>query len=333
MKAVQIKQYGGPEELYIGERPDPVAGEGELLIQVKAAGLNRADLMQREGKYPAVPGESDILGLEMAGVVIGVGSGVTGWREGERVCALLPGGGYAERVTVPAGMAMRLPANLSYAEGAAIPEAFLTAYLNLVKLGGMTEGDYVLIHAGASGVGSAAIQLAREFGAHVLVTAGSSEKLEFCRELGAEYGWNYREGSFLPWLREATGGHGSDIVLDLVGAPYFTDHLAGAAVGGRIVLVGMTGGSEVPMESFDLNPLLMKRISIIGSTLRSRSREDKIRLTQQFWQQAGHGFADGALQPVVDRIFPWSRVREAHQWMEANRNKGKVILDITADAE
>ncbi|MVP00196.1 NAD(P)H-quinone oxidoreductase [Paenibacillus lutrae] len=333
MKAVHIKQFGGTEELYIGESPEPVAGDGELLIQIKAAGLNRADILQRAGKYPAVPGESDILGLEIAGVVIGVGSGVTGWREGERICALLPGGGYAERAAIPAGMAMRLPAGLSYAEGAAIPEAFLTAYLNLVQLGSIQEKDYVLIHAGASGVGTAAIQLAREYGARVLVTAGSEEKLLYCQELGADSGWNYRQGSFVPWLMETTHGHGSDLVLDLVGASYFADHLASAAVGGRIILVGMTGGSKVPMDTFDLNPLLMKRISIIGSTLRSRSREDKIRLTQQFWRSMGPKFADGSIYPVIDRIFPWSHVRDAHEMMEANANKGKIILDITADAE
>jgi tumor protein p53-inducible protein 3 len=233
MKAVLMKAYGDAEQLYIGDHPDPEYGEHDLLVQVKATALNRADLLQRRGQYPPPKGASEILGLEMAGIVIAVGSKTEGWKEGDRVCALLPGGGYAELVSIPAKMAMRLPDELSFEQGAAIPEVFLTAYLNLVWLGELQAGNTVLVHAGASGVGTAAVQLIKEMSAESVVTAGSSMKLQRCMDLGAKAGWNYHEGSFVPWVEEYTGGSGVNIILDFVGAPYFTDNIKSLSIDGR----------------------------------------------------------------------------------------------------
>lgn len=328
MKAICFDQAGGPEVLYVGEVQEPELKEGELLIEVKAAALNRADLAQRRGLYPPVPGESEILGLEIAGKVTRTGTGVKGWSPGDRVCALLPGGGYAERVAIPAGMAMRLPEKMTFQEAAALPEAFLTAYLNLVWLGGMKAGHNVFVPAGASGVGTAAIQIIRASGANAYVSAGSAEKLALCSELGALAGWNYREGgSFADWLRRETGGRGVDLVLDLVGAPNMAGYVEALAEDGAILLVGLVGGSKV--KELDLNPLLMKRLKIMGSTLRKRTKDEKIALTKQFWTWAYPLFTENRMKPVIDSTFPWKKAAEAHAYMESNQNKGKIVLDFS----
>jgi len=326
MKAILMQQYGGPGVLQLGEAPDPVMGDGDLLISVRAAALNRADLLQRRGHYPPLPGAPDILGLEAAGEVAAVGSAVTGWRPGDRVCALLPGGGYAERAVVPAGMAIPLPEGFSFEQGAAVPEAFLTAYLNLFWLGQLAPGGRVLVHAGASGVGTAAIQLIREAGAAAYATAGTAAKLERCLELGAVSAWNYREGSFAGWVAEATQGRGVDIVLDFVGAPYFEDNLKSLAVGGRLIVIGTMGGDLV--NGFRLGQLLGKRLQIIGTTLRSRSVEEKIRLSREFAEFALPRFRDGRLTPVIDTVFSWEDAVKAHEYMESNANIGKIVLRI-----
>lgn len=326
MKAVLMKEFGGPEVLYIGEAPAPVAGPGEVSVRVKATALNRADLLQRRGMYPPPKGASEILGLEMAGEVIEVGPNVHGLKPGDRICALLPGGGYAEQVVIPAGMAMLLPDHLTYEQGAAIPEVFLTAFLNLFELGGLSEGKTVLVHAGASGVGTAAIQLIREVGGTSLVTAGSQGKIDTCLNLGAKAGWNYKEGPFQDWVLEQTQGQGVDIILDFIGAPYFDQNLAALAMDGRLIIVGTMGGIEVP--NLNLGTLLRRRLQVIGTALRSRSGQRKIELTRHFTEFAMPRFADDRLKPVVDSVFSWSEVAKAHEYMEQNKNTGKIVLRI-----
>lgn len=318
--------FGGPEVLLLGKAPDPVIGENELLVRVRATALNRADLLQRMGGYPAPKGTSDILGLEMAGEVVHAGPGVPGWKRGDRVCALLPGGGYAELAAVPAGMAMRIPDDMTFEQAAAIPEVFLTAYLNLFRLAGLRSGDKVLVHAGASGVGTAAIQLIREAGAVSMVTAGSSEKLNQCIQLGATAGWNYKHGPFASWVHERTDGRGVDIILDFIGAPYFEQNITSLAVDGRLVVIGTMGGAEV--SSVNLGELLRRRLQVIGTALRSRSRSYKVQLTQDFADFALPRFADGRLKPVIDSVFDWSDVAEAHAYMASNANIGKIVLRI-----
>jgi tumor protein p53-inducible protein 3 len=327
MKAVLMSGLGGIEFLHIGEHPDPGMKEDELLVRVKATALNRADLLQRRGKHPPPKGVPDILGLEMAGEVAAVGESCEGWAPGDRVCALLPGGGYAELAAIPAGVAMRIPENLTFEEGAAIPEVFLTAYQNLFNVARLAPGEMVLFHAGGSGVGTAAVQLIREAGAFSLVTAGSKEKIDLCLALGARAGWNYKEGAFAPWVAEWTEGRGVDIILDFVGASYFEQNLQSMASDGRMVVIGTLGGAVV--EKFSLRVLMAKRLQITGAGLRSMDTERKIRLTRQFAGFALPRFADGRLVPVVDTIFDWREVGKAHERMETNANVGKIVLRVT----
>lgn len=326
MKAIVLQEFGGPEVLALEERPTPDAGEGELLVRVRATALNRADVLQRMGKYPPPPGVTDIPGLEMAGEIEAVGPGVIGFREGDRVCALLPGGGYAEYAVIPAGMAMPIPDSLTFEEAAAIPEAFLTAYLNLWQLGGLREGHRVLVHAAGSGVGTAALQLIREAGAVSYATAGSQKKLLTACKLGAAAAWNYHSGSFRDWLLEKTNGEGVDIVLDFVGAPYFEDHLASLAVEGKLIVIGTLGGAVT--GSFHLGKLLARRLHVIGTTLRSRPVEEKIRLTEQFVEFAMLRFEDGRLRSIVDSVYSLDEAAEAHRRMEANENIGKIVMRV-----
>jgi putative PIG3 family NAD(P)H quinone oxidoreductase len=325
MKVIQFDQPGEPEELYLGEQPDPQPGPGELLVRVAATALNRADLLQRRGRYPVPPGASEILGLEMAGTVMDTGAGVSDFSIGDNVCALLDGGGYAQYVTIPAPMALRLPDNLSFTKAAAIPEVFLTAFQALHWLADLQPGETVLLHAGASGVGTAAIQLAKLIGARVFVTA-SGPKHETCTQLGADRAFDYRSPGWAEQIRQATDGEGVAVIVDFVGAPYWATNIDLLARDGRLVLLGFLGGTQV--EQFDLAPLLMKRLRITGSTLRSRSREYKIRLTQDFHDRYWTAFAEGRLYPVVDSIYDWEEVAAAHRYMEANANQGKIVLTI-----
>lgn len=325
MRAIVIEQPGGPEVLRMGEVTDPVPGPGELLVRVHATALNRLDLLQREGRYPVPPGAPETLGVEMAGEVVGWGDGVAGWSRGDRVCALLLGGGYAELTTVPAGMSMPIPANLSYEQAAAIPEVFLTAYLNLIMLGGLGAGEYALIHAGASGVGTAAIQVAREVGAHPIVTVGSEEKARRCSDLGAVAALNYHDGPFEPGVLEATGGRGVAVVLDMVGAPYWEQNLNCLATAGRLVLVGMLGGG---MLEVNLGAIQRKRLRVIGSMLRPLPPAEKIALTEQFKAFALERLAEGRLAPVIDRVYDLTEAPDAHRHMQANANIGKIVLRV-----
>lgn len=326
MKAIEVTAPGGPDMLRITERPMHAVREGELLIRVKATALNRADLLQRIGKYPPPPGATDILGLEMAGEVADIGEGVDGWETGDRVCALLTGGGYAQYVAIPAGMAMKIPDNFGWEQAAAIPEAFLTAYLNLVWLGGAGPGMRVLVHAAGSGVGTAAIQLIREMGAEAFATAGTQEKLNKALELGAAAVWNYKQGSFLPWLQEQTQGKGVHIVFDFVGAPYFADHISALTTDGKLIIIGTLGGAVT--DGVHLGRILAKRLHIIGTALRNRSVEDKIKLTRSFEAFAAPRFADGRLKPLIDRLFEFDEIASAHRYMESNANIGKIIVRV-----
>lgn len=325
MKAIVIDQPGGPEVLRHGDFPDPQPQEGELLVRVHATALNRADLLQRQGKYPPPPGASPILGLELAGEVV---QPAGAWKQGDRIMALVSGGGYAQYAAVPAAMAMPLPSHFSFEQGAAIPEVFLTAYLNLFDLGRLHAGDSVLIHAGASGVGTAAIQLARAADARVFVTASSDEKLQRCSELGAEAIINYNEQSFRKRALELTGGRGVDVILDFVGAPYWDDNLAALAVGGRLMLVGFQGGS---IGHVDLAPILSKTLTISGTGLRRTPLPQKIALTRAFVEFALPRFERGELVPVIDRVYPLEQAAEAHRYMHTNANVGKIVLTVTQD--
>jgi len=328
MRGIVIERPGGPDVLRMGKLPDPVAGPGELLVRVHATALNRLDLLQREGRYPVPPGASETLGVEMAGEVVGLGDGVAGWKAGDRVCALLLGGGYAELVAVPAGMAIPMPDNLSYEEAAAIPEVFLTAYLNLFTLGGLRAGDYTLVHAGASGVGTAAIQLAREAGARAIVTVGSVEKVARCRALGAAAALNYHDGPFEPGVKEATGGRGVDVILDMVGAPYWEQNLNCLVLGGRLILISALGGDKLEVA---LGAIQRKRARVIGSMLRPLPLDEKIALTKSLTDFALDRFADGRLVSVIDRVYPLDQAPEAHRRMESNANIGKIVLRVTED--
>ncbi|MGB9753420.1 MAG: NADPH:quinone oxidoreductase [Roseiflexus castenholzii] len=326
MKAILFDTPGAPDVLQYGDAPDPTPGPDELLVRVRATAVNRADLLQRRGVYAPPPGASPILGLELAGEVV---TPTGQWRAGDRVMAVVTGGGYAELAVVPAGMAMRIPENLSFEEAAAIPEAFLTAFLNMFTLSALQAGETVLIHAGASGVGTAAIQLARVAGARVFATAGSAEKLALCRELGAELVINYREESFAMRVLEATGGRGVDLILDFVGAPYWQQNTAALALDGRLQLIGFLGGST---GQIDLGPIMTKRLRVTGATLRRTPLSQKIALTADFVAFAHDRLARGELRPIIDTIYPLRNAAEAHRVMEANRNAGKLVLRVDTGA-
>ena len=327
MRAVLIDAPGGADGLYLGEHPKPSPADDELLVRVRATALNRADLLQREGKYPPPEGASPILGLEMAGVVEEVGGGRPGVGDGR--ARLRPPARrrlrYAEYAAIPHPLAMPVPEGLSFEEAAAIPEVFLTAFQALCWIGRVEAGEHVLIHAGASGVGTAAIQLAKAAGAYVMVTA-SGGKLDRCRALGADVAIDYQSEDFAARVREATGGHGADVVLDFIGAPYFEGNLEALALDGRLVLLATLGGSKA--DTFDLRALFKKRASLHATTLRARPLDYKIRLTQAFAKDVLPRFADGTLRPVIDRIYDWADVRAAHERMEANANVGKIVLRV-----
>jgi len=324
MRAIVVKAEGGPEQLVVQEYPTPEPGADEILIRVVATALNRADILQRRGKYPPPPGASPLLGLEVAGTVWDKGCNVTEWEKGQKVYALLTGGGYAEYVVVHRRLAMPLPDRLSMMEASAVPEAFITSYQALFWLGQLEAGSNVLIHAGASGVGTAAIQIARDSGAVVHATAGSPEKLNFCLRLGVSTAINYKEADFADRVLQATDGKGADIIVDFIGAPYWAQNIRALALDGRIVVLATMGGSSVP--DFDIRQLFQKRGSLMTSTLRTRSLEYRAYLSGEFRQYADARFNDGRLRPAVDRVFDWCDVVEAHRYMEENRNVGKIVL-------
>ncbi len=326
MRAVAPFSPGSDSVPHLVELPDPVAGPGEVLVRVAAAGLNRADLVQMRGLYPPPPGESPVPGLEGSGVIEALGEGVQGFAPGQRVMALLAGGGQAERVAVPAGQMMPLPDGLSLVEGGSIPEVGLTAWTNLVAEGGLQAGETVLITGAASGVGTFAVQLARELGARVLVAGRSPERLAALKELGAQA--CLQLAADLPArLREANGGRGADLVLDLVGGPWLPGHLAALETRGRLVLVGLMAGVRAEL---DLGVVLSRRLKIVGSLLRPRSRAEKAALVGAFSGFALPRLTDGRLKPVIARVVPFERVAEAYAALEGGGALGKVVLEVSA---
>jgi putative PIG3 family NAD(P)H quinone oxidoreductase len=323
MRAVVFDAPGDESVLHVGEVDAPALGPNDLRIRVAAAGVNRADLLQRRGMYPPPPGASPLLGLECAGEVIEVGVRVTGWKRGDRAMALLAGGGYAEQVVVDAGSAMPVPQALSDTEAAGLPEVYLTVFLNVFQLGSLGEGGTLLVHGGGSGIGTAAIQLAKLAGAKVIVTAGSDEKCARCQALGADLAVNYRTENFTDAVRGATGGAGVDVVLDSIGASYLEGNLASLASGGRLVLIGLMGGAKAELN---LALLLARRLSLIGSTLRTRSLEEKARLVAAFRARFGAELEAGRIRPVVDRQLSFSQAGDAHRLLQASEHFGKVVL-------
>ena len=326
MQALIVENPGKESRLVIGEYETPTPGEDELLVRVEATALNRADLLQRSGKYPPPPGASPLLGLEMAGTVEQVGSACKGWRVGDRVCGLLPGGGYAQYVVLPQDMAMNIPESLSFEDAAAIPEVFLTAFQALNWLGQLKQGEKVLIHAGASGVGTAAIQLARLWGAEVFVTA-SAPKHALCYDLGASHAVDYKTEDFAVRVLELTGQEGVHLIVDFIGAGYLVQNIEALGLDGRLVLLALMGGAHV--ESFNLARLFRKRIHVKASTLRNRDTSYKIKLTSQFWGTMGPYFEDKTLKPIVDSLYDWKDANEAHERMASNKNAGKIVLRVS----
>lgn len=323
MKAILFDKPGDESVLYLGDAPAPLLGADEVRIRVAACAVNRADLVQRQGGYPPPPGASQVLGLECAGVVSEVGANVRGFAVGERVMALLAGGGYAEEVCVHAGSVMKVPAALSFEEAAAIPEVFLTVFQNVFQLAQLPDDGWLLVHGGGSGIGTAAIQLAKRVGARVIVTAGSAAKCAQCRELGADVAVNYRTEKFVDAVKSATGGRGVDVILDSIGAPYLADNVAALAVGGRLSLIGIMGG---PKAELNLGLVLMKRLQILGSTLRARSVDEKAAIVRGFVARFGDDLAAGRVRAVVHRVLELAQAAEAHRLVAASEHFGKVVL-------
>ena len=322
MKAITFATYGGPDVLRLEDVAEPVPTPDDLLVRVRASALNRADTMQRRGHYPPPPGESDILGLELAGEVEAVGANALGFKPGDRVFGLVGGGGYAEKACIDHRMAMPIPPGWDFVKAAAVPEVFFTANETLFTLGRLDAGETVLIHAGASGVGTAGIQMARQTGARVLVTVGSEEKVARTEALGAEAAINYKTTDFAERVLELTDG-GVDLVQDFIGAAYWQNNLKCLKTAGRLVLVGLMGGAKVEA---DIGLIMRKRLQVIGSVMRSQPMENKIAITERFRSRWLPELENGRLQPLIDSSFPLAEAAAAHQYMEDNRNVGKIML-------
>lgn len=326
MKAVIVDRPGDESVLRVGETDAPVLGAREVRIRVRTTAVNRADLLQRQGLYPPPPGASPILGLECCGEVSDIGAEVSGMRRGERVMALLAGGGYAEEVVVDVGSVMRVPEALSDEQAGALPEVFLTVFLNVFQIGAAPEKGTVLVHGGGSGVGTAAISLCREAGVRVLVTAGTEEKCARCVDLGAEAAFDYRQGAFAPWVREQTAGRGVDVVLDCVGARYLGENLCALATGGRLVVIGLIGGAR---GEINLAELLTRRLQVVGSTLRARPAAEKAEIVRAFLARFGAAIAAGRVRPVIDRVYALDEIAAAHRLVGSGGHFGKVALRVS----
>lgn len=324
MRAVVLESYGGPEVLTLRDVPDPVPGPEEVVVEVVSTALNRADVLQRKGGYPGPPMAHEIPGLELAGRVAALGERATAWSVGDPVMGIVGGGGYAERVAIHERQLVRVPDALPLEDAGAVPEVFLTAWDAMVIRGGLAPGGTVLVHAGASGVGTAAIQYVKAIGGRVMVTA-SAGKLDACRALGADLAVDYASDDFVAAARELTDGVGVDVVLDLVGGDYLAGNLQAVRTLGSIVLVGLTGGASTTVP---LGLLLAKRVSLTGTVLRARPLEEKLAVTQRFWREVLPFLASGAVRPVIDSRYPLAEVADAHRHMEANANVGKIILTI-----
>jgi putative PIG3 family NAD(P)H quinone oxidoreductase len=324
MRAVICKAAGGPEVLEVAELPDAQAGPGEVVIRVAATAVNRADVMQREGNYPPPPGASEVLGLECSGVIAAVGEGVTQWRHGDRVCALLSGGGYAELVVVPAGQVLPLPAGLDEVTAAALPEVVCTVWSNVFMTAALQPGEIFLVHGGGSGIGTMAIQLAKQIGARVACTVGSEPKAAFCRDLGADLAVNYREQDFVEEVRRLAGDHGgADVILDNMGAVYLGRNVDLLATEGRLVVIGLQGGAKAEL---DLNALLRKRGAVIATTLRARPASDKAAIVASVREHVWPLIEDGTIRPIVHATFSLDSVVAAHQMVAEGAHIGKVVI-------
>jgi putative PIG3 family NAD(P)H quinone oxidoreductase len=323
MNVTEIAQPGGPEVLRPARRPRPEPGQCEVLIEVAAAGVNRPDVMQRQGKYPPPRGASDIPGLEVAGRIARVGPDVERWKEGDEVCALLPGGGYAEYAAAATDLCLPVPPGVSMEEAAALPETYFTVWHNVFERGRLLAGETLLVHGGSSGIGTAAIAIARAREARVIVTAGSTEKCEACRALGAELAIPYREQDFVAAVKEHTKGKGVDVVLDMVGGPYFARNVECLAVEGRLVQIALQGGAKAEA---DLLAIMQKRLVVTGSTLRPRPVAEKARIAQALEEEVWPLLREGRVRPVLHARFPLAEAAEAHRVMESSRHIGKLVL-------
>lgn len=325
MNAITIKEFGGPENLRLSSVEDPTPSPEELLIDVHATALNRADLLQRAGKYPPPPGASPIPGLEIAGEVVAIGSLVNAFQKGDRVFGLISGGGYAEKAVIHQNMAMKIPQGLSYEEAAAIPEVFLTAYQAIFWLASLQKDETILIHAGASGVGTAAIQLAKTLDATIFVTA-SQPKHDLCYKLGADLVFDYQQGPFENWILDSTDQKGVDVIIDFIGGSYFKQNINCLCRDGRLIQLAHMEAKKI--QDFDLRKILTKRLTIKGSTLRSRSLDYQTQLTKDLFNYAYQKFTDRTILPVIDKVFNWQEAEDAHRYMEANKNAGKIVLKV-----
>jgi len=323
MQAVVITQPGEPEVLRLTEVPDLVAGPGEVVIDVAAAGVNRADIMQRQGHYDPPPGASPYPGLECSGTIAQVGPGVEDWKAGDEVCALLSGGGYATQVVVPAGQLLPVPDNVDLVAAAALPEVVCTVYSNVFMAARLAAGETFLVHGGSSGIGTMAIQLAKQAGATVAVTAGSSQKLDACRKLGADITINYRDEDFVQALSNATSGHGADVILDIMGASYLSKNVDSLAADGRLVIIGMMGGAKAELN---LGKLMTKRGSVLSTTLRARPAAQKAEIVAAVRENAWPLVERGTIRPIVDQVLPLSDAAEGHRIMAASSHIGKILL-------
>lgn len=323
MRVISVSETG---DLLWTEAADLVPSPAEILIDVKATAINRADLMQRKGLYPPPPGAPETMGLECAGIVMAVGRDVTHHQVGDRVCALLAGGGYAEQAVVDQGSALKIPDNLDFEQAAAIPEVFATAWLNLFIEAALQPGERVVLHAGASGVGTAAIQLCHAFGSESFVTAGSASKIEACLKLGAKGGHNRRDGGFIDALR-ALWPQGADVILDPVGASYLAENLEALTPNGRLVLIGLMGGSR---SEIDLAKLMMKRLRVVGSTLRARPLEEKASIMAELSQYVWPKISQGEIVPIIQQVFPIQSASAAHELMASDVTIGKVVLKVSS---
>lgn len=326
VRAVTLPAPGGPEALVLADVEDPSPAPGEVLVDVAATAVNRADVLQRRGFYDPPPGASPYPGLECAGLISALGEGVAGWAVGDAVCALLSGGGYAERVAVPASQLLPVPAGLSLLEAAALPEVACTVWSNVFQLAALQPGEVLLVHGGTSGVGTLALQLAARHGARVFCTVGTADKAARAVELGAERAVRYRDEDFVEVLRSATDGHGADVVLDNMGAAYLSRNVQALATGGRLVVIGLQGGAKAEL---DLGRLLAKRGSMFATSLRARPAAEKAAIVEAVLAGVWPAVEAGEVRPVVDRVLPLEQVAEAHRVLEASEHVGKVVLQVT----
>ncbi|POO57058.1 NAD(P)H-quinone oxidoreductase [Agrobacterium rosae] len=326
MKFVDLPTFGAPDVMTFATGPLPAPRAGEILVKVQAAGINRPDVAQRQGTYPAPKDASPVLGLEIAGEVVALGEGVSEFRLGDQVCALANGGGYAEYCVVPAGQALPFPKGYDAVKAAALPETFFTVWANLFQMAGLTEGETVLIHGGSSGIGTTAIQLAKAFGADVYTTAGSKEKCEACEKLGAKRAINYREEDFAEVIKSETDGKGVDVILDMIGASYFQKNLASLAKDGCLSIIAFLGGNMA--EKVDLRPIMVKRLTVTGSTMRPRTADEKRAIRDELVTQVWPLLEAGEIAPVIHDIIDFDHVADGHRLMESSSHIGKIVMRV-----